>query len=136
MTSSFGKSPVPEPSSNADRLTLENALLGILNGPKAGHTLAINKPTMLLGRNDPPSFSVDIDLAPFELNATPVISRRHAELNWVEGHLQLLDLGSTNGTFVNGQKVHAEQSEHSCVTVLKMGDKIRFADLETEVTHG
>lgn len=35
----------------------------------------------------------------------PKISRQHAQLNWVDGGWQLVDLASSNGTFVNGEKV-------------------------------
>lgn len=35
----------------------------------------------------------------------PTISRRHAELRSVETRLHIRDLGSSNGTFVNGEKV-------------------------------
>ena len=35
------------------------------------------------------------------------VSRRHAELRRVDGHVELHDLGSTNGTLVNGHRVDA-----------------------------
>ena len=35
------------------------------------------------------------------------VSRRHAELRRVDGHVELHDLASTNGTLVNGQRVDA-----------------------------
>ena len=35
----------------------------------------------------------------------PMVSRRHAALDLLEGQLRLLDLESTNGTFVNGVRV-------------------------------
>ena len=43
------------------------------------------------------------DLAVFD----PTISRRHAELRSSESTLQIRDLGSSNGTFVNGEKIAA-----------------------------
>jgi FHA domain len=33
------------------------------------------------------------------------ISRTHAELYWLAGHLYVKDCGSTNGTFIDGEKV-------------------------------
>jgi adenylate cyclase len=36
----------------------------------------------------------------------PTVSRRHAELDLTESGLRLRDLGSTNGTFVDGKRVH------------------------------
>ena len=35
----------------------------------------------------------------------PGVSRHHAELRVEDGEVVLVDLGSTNGTFVNGQPV-------------------------------
>lgn len=52
----------------------------------------------------------------------PNISRRHAELIWQNNMLFIQDLGSSNGTFVNGQRIAVRQS-----ITLKHGDKIRFA---------
>jgi adenylate cyclase len=35
----------------------------------------------------------------------PTVSRRHAEVELMDGELRIQDLGSTNGTFLNGRKV-------------------------------
>src|ERR1044071_2858051 len=35
----------------------------------------------------------------------PTVSRRHAELSLVGGGVKIVDLGSANGTFVNGDKI-------------------------------
>lgn len=50
-------------------------------------------------------------------------SRRHACVAWRDGAVVLRDLGSTNGTFLNGARVSAE-------TPLRSGDKIRIGGLE------
>jgi pSer/pThr/pTyr-binding forkhead associated (FHA) protein len=47
----------------------------------------------------------------------PLVSAHHARLEWRDGQCTLLDLGSTNGTFVNGVRV---QHRH-----LRLGDTIR-----------
>ena len=47
-----------------------------------------------------------------------VVSRRHCELNLEKGHLKLRDLGSRNGTYINGQRV--DQTE------LSPGDNIQI----------
>ncbi len=39
----------------------------------------------------------------------PLISRLHARIERVGSHFQLRDLGSVNGTFVNGQPLHEPQ---------------------------
>jgi hypothetical protein len=45
-----------------------------------------------------------------------MVSRKHAKISWVGGKPTIEDLGSTNGTFVNGEKV--KQSK------LKEGDRV------------
>jgi hypothetical protein len=50
-------------------------------------------------------------------------SRRHACVAWRDGAVVLRDLGSTNGTFLNGARVSSE-------TPLRSGDKIRIGGLE------
>ncbi len=46
------------------------------------------------------------------------VSRRHARLELRDGRLTLTDLGSANGTFVNGERVRQ--------SVLSDGDEVRF----------
>lgn len=50
-------------------------------------------------------------------------SRRHASVAWRDDAVVLRDLGSTNGTFLNGERVSGE-------TPLRSGDKIRIGGLE------
>jgi pSer/pThr/pTyr-binding forkhead associated (FHA) protein len=45
-----------------------------------------------------------------------MVSRRHARIFWDGEQIQIEDLGSTNGTFVNGEKIQR--------TVLKEGDRV------------
>ncbi len=47
-----------------------------------------------------------------------LVSRRHAKIAWVEEEVSIQDLGSTNGTFVNGRKVTSQN--------LKSGDKVQI----------
>lgn len=64
------------------------------------------KSNLTLGRRDPATGALpDIDLAPFA-GYRMGVSRRHSEIRRnEEGHLELLDLGSSNGTFLNGQRL-------------------------------
>lgn len=48
------------------------------------------------------------------------VSRQHARFAWVEGHPVLFDLGSSNGTFVNGLPI-------SQITLMD-GDVITMGD--------
>ena len=51
----------------------------------------------------------------------PEVSRRHATIREQGGSLAIEDLGSTNGTFVNDQRI-------SVVTVLRAGDVVRLGN--------
>jgi len=53
----------------------------------------------------------DADLAQLVI-PVPTVSARHARLWWAEGALWIEDLGSTNGTFVNGRRVTAPRRLH------------------------
>src|SRR3954467_1359520 len=39
----------------------------------------------------------------------PTVSRRHAELSLAPGGVKVTDLGSANGTFVNGEKITGDR---------------------------
>ncbi len=59
----------------------------------------------------------------------PWISRNHAMLQQTEGGpIYLIDLGSRNGTFVNGRRV-------SVPTTLQHGDHLMFGQTEVEFYH-
>jgi hypothetical protein len=46
------------------------------------------------------------------------VSRRHAEVHLIDGRARVIDLGSTNGTYVDGERVHAGNlTEGSTITV-------------------
>jgi hypothetical protein len=48
----------------------------------------------------------------------PGVSRRHAEVHLIDGRARVIDLGSTNGTFVDGERVHASDlTDGSTVTI-------------------
>jgi pSer/pThr/pTyr-binding forkhead associated (FHA) protein len=129
----IGLDPVP----GLTRLTPETTYMVSRNGTLKHQRISLNRMRMVVGRHDPPNVTVDIDLSAYELGETPMISRRHAVLQWHQGQLQLLDLGSRNGTVVDGQTLtpRAEQS-HSAPVTLKAGSMIRFGNLDFEViTH-
>jgi pSer/pThr/pTyr-binding forkhead associated (FHA) protein len=52
--------------------------------------------------------------------ASKQVSRRHAVLKWHENHLMLIDQGSTNGIYINGQR----QEE----VIIQPGDKIGIGE--------
>jgi pSer/pThr/pTyr-binding forkhead associated (FHA) protein len=113
-----------------DPLTPYNAALRV---GTAGKVFPLNRMSLVAGRSDPPFVSVDIDLQAYETTSPPKVSRRHAEISWVDGELQIVDLGSTNGTFVDGQHFRAAKGEPSASAVLKLGSKIKLGDVELEL---
>ncbi|MQS11959.1 FHA domain-containing protein [Streptomyces kaniharaensis] len=57
------------------------------------------------------------------------VSRHHAELRHEDGGWVLYDLGSTNGTHVNGQRIAGGVRVHP-------GDQVRFGNLEFRLANG
>lgn len=81
---------------------------------------------------EPQTIAIDGDLligrhqtADIQLHS-PDISRRHAGLSVQDGQLIVIDLQSSNGTFVNGQRIEND-------VVVQENDMIRFAHIEYQV---
>lgn len=91
------------------------------------HSEAIRLDTqgeMLFGRSDPKSeLMPDFDLSVYGA-AEQGVSRRHALLKRGEDTLTLIDLGSTNGTYLNGQRLIPNQPR-----VVRDGDEVRMGRL-------
>jgi hypothetical protein len=79
------------------------------SGPLTGQELPIDKPVIVLGRG----MGGDVILEDQEA------SRRHAEIRFSGREVSITDLGSRNGTFVNGARIQDAQ-------VLRPGDEIRI----------
>jgi len=56
----------------------------------------------------------------------PSVSRRHAAVELHDGRMTLLDLGSTNGTYLNGTRIHGAAALH-------VGDVVSFGSVEARV---
>jgi len=97
-------------------------------GPKmlvvqsSGHRIRLpENGELILGRLDPLSqVKPDIDLT-FEDQAMYTVSRRHASVTGWHGRYEVTDLGSSNGTWVNGQRLDVQRT-----TVLHIGDEVRL----------
>ena len=81
-------------------------------GPEAGQEVIITKEAVLIGRGE----MCDAILH------DPLVSRRHGKITWDGAHCIIEDLGSTNGTFVNGQRLAKPR-------VLKTGDEVRVGSV-------
>jgi pSer/pThr/pTyr-binding forkhead associated (FHA) protein len=80
-------------------------------GPTPGHTIELNTAEFVLGRDPGCEFVInDIE-----------VSRRHARLIAQSGGYVIEDLGSTNGTFVEGERVRS-------VRPLKSGENIQLGE--------
>jgi pSer/pThr/pTyr-binding forkhead associated (FHA) protein len=53
----------------------------------------------------------------------PTVSRKHAKITCLGGRYQIADLGSTNGTFVNGRRVNGSMR-------LRQGDEVRLGGVK------
>ena len=82
--------------------------LRFLDGERREQEVLIRKPVTTVGR------ALDNDV----VLESGDVSRHHARLEYAEGELRLIDLGSTNGTRVNGRPVVSER--------IRPGDEIAF----------
>lgn len=72
-----------------------NGTLTIIEGPSTGREFSLAQEAMIIGRSDQSDIVID----------APVVSRRHARIVWRDAKHYIEDLGSSNGTFLNGQQV-------------------------------
>src|ERR1041384_6365107 len=95
--------------------------LRILSGARGGQTEAFEKSVVAVGRH-PMS-----DLR-FDPTRDLDVSTKHAEIRGLDGRYTLHDAGSTNGTFVNGEKVRAprELREGDVITFGSQGPQLSF----------
>lgn len=83
---------------------------------------------LTFGRADPATKSEpSVDLTPFGALDNGV-SRNHAAIRRVDNSLMLVDLGSVNGTFINGQQIPPNQPH-----VVRNGDEIQFGKLAATI---
>ncbi|MEI6079006.1 MAG: GGDEF domain-containing protein [bacterium] len=103
-------------SNNTLNIKLENAKkdkasLRQMNGKFIGRKYPINKGSTLVGRD--PGLDITVQ--------EESVSRRHAELIFDGESLQVVDLDSTNGTYINDKPIKNKTASH--------GDMIRFGSI-------
>lgn len=79
-----------------------------------GETIKLDKPVLLIGRNP------DCDVI---LKQSRKVSRSHCLIACVENTIIVRDLGSTNGVWLNSQRVERESR-------LSVGDELSIADVQ------
>lgn len=85
-------------------------------------TLVFMEERPLAGREHPLRAGMTIGRANCDIELPdPDVSRRHAVIRQVDEGIAIEDLGSTNGTFVNGERI-------SGIAELKVGDTLRFGN--------
>ncbi len=75
-----------------------NAQLRVISGPFVGEAIPVNVPKMIIGREQ------DCQIRP----DSEFVSRHHCVLLLDQFTLRVRDLGSKNGTFVNGCRITGE----------------------------
>lgn len=107
--STTSEAEVPKPSTGKQTGALQlpsgkRLSLAIIDGPDAGSVFRIEKPRVTIGRSN----------ADLTLNDTEA-SRQHAAVEVRDTIFTLLDIGSTNGTMFEGEKVDdsVELQNHS-----------------------
>ncbi len=86
----------------------QQALLLVLSGPRLGNRTVLSDAAIEIGRGSTSGLVLDADS----------VSRRHAKIEPMGAGHRLTDLGSTNGTYVNGLRV----KEHE----LQDGDRVQI----------
>ena len=77
--------------------------LVILQGPDPGRQFSLDHATAVIGRQ--PDTAVYLE--------SLAVSRQHAQIISQNGECFVEDLGSSNGTFVNGQRIRSQAVLHS-----------------------
>ena len=88
--------------------------LVVQKGPKVGQVYPLSSISVIIGR-DPAADIVISD---------PEVSRQHVRLTRIESGYQLQDLGSTNGTFIDGQRLADDRFDLVPGQLIAMGSGV------------
>src|SRR5262245_6490064 len=96
---------------------MEEEVIRVLSGPAAGTVISLADDLEIGRAGD----------AAGRLGDDPELSRHHARIQRIsDGSLAIVDLGSTNGTYINGQRISAPAA-------LAHGDTIRVGQSEMRI---
>jgi hypothetical protein len=103
---------MPGPSNSSPQLL-------VTSGPAVGHVLDIPAGYSEIGRLPGSGIRLDED----------GVSRHHAGLSRAAGQITVRDLGSTNGTYLNGRRLDASPPQP-----LRDGDRLRIGSVELRLS--
>ncbi len=110
---------VTKVSSLAGKLPVGQSCLVVIYGPGLGHRFELQEGELVIGRDVTSDFQVDLDN----------VSRRHAKVTRREGKVYVVDLGSTNGTFINDREIKTEEE-------LRSGDLVKIGGTIFKFLYG
>jgi pSer/pThr/pTyr-binding forkhead associated (FHA) protein len=114
------------PTASVSRRGIVAAWLETLDGPEPGQRRDVPRGTVTLGRS--PAANVQAD--------SHLVSKLHARIERTAGQLSLMDLQSSNGTFVNGKRVESQVLEDGDEVNLGGSTKFRVHIEEGDVSSG
>jgi len=91
-----------------------SASIVVLTGNASGEEYPLDQPSTVLGRGDSAHLRFE----------DPSMSSEHAALEFFDGGIRLRDLGSMNGTLLNGSDTKAAKLKH--------GDRFQIGALELQ----
>ena len=97
-------------------------LVGI-SGPLKDRTVAVTSEEVSIGREPSNHFWI----------TDPALSRQHCAIRHVDGQFTICDLGSRNGTLVNGKRINEQELRHR--DQVAIGDSVLVFLMEGEVTQ-
>jgi adenylate cyclase len=123
---------IPDPN-NPGRIVLTpqkssgkpQIIMTVLAGPEQGHTFKIARPNTTIGRSNTCEVVIN----------DPLVSRQHCQILLGMGGINIRDLGSTNGTFLNGVRVTESPLRNQDVISIG-GTRFRFSvEVSKEVSE-
>ena len=113
--------PIDEPTPQAGDRPRLRLVIAHQDAPRPHRAVAVTEDWLLIGR----ARGNDITLS----NPRRLVSRHHAEIRWQNGRFWLVDLGSTNGTWLDGRRLETER----CY-LLRPGARFEVGDFQVTFT--
>ena len=97
--------------------------LVVRRGPRAGETFELKAQTVIIGRDSTADIIIN----------DPEVSRNHCRLI-LDRSYYLQDLGSTNGTFIDGQRLGGEPVRLANGQIIQLGSNVTLLHQEVETS--